>query len=208
MTSLVNGYNHIKCVSLSNQKCQIQPTLINLHFTTIHLLHYYNIHDLSNKVCIPNKTEDLNLRVFNMITEISESRTLTKHISCECKCKIDGTKCNSNQWWNNNKCRCECKKRHICEKDYVWNPTTCNCGNGKYLASTINDSAIICDEVIDADAKLNPEGSNDETKTIPIIFNEKKVTCKTQNFYISLAILLIRIRLLILISIYCYLIKY
>ena len=24
------------------------------------------------------------------------------------KCKFDGTKCNSNQWWNNNKCRCEC----------------------------------------------------------------------------------------------------
>ena len=37
------------------------------NFTTIHLLHYYNIRDLSNKVCIPNKTEDLNLRVFNMI---------------------------------------------------------------------------------------------------------------------------------------------
>ena len=74
------------------------------NFTTNHFLHYYNIHDLSNKVCIPNKTEDLNLRVFNMITEIIESKTLAKHISCECKCKLDGTKCNSNQWWNNNKC--------------------------------------------------------------------------------------------------------
>ena len=48
---LVNGSNHRKCVSLNNQKCMIQPTLINLHlplliyilmntvnnFTTIHL---------------------------------------------------------------------------------------------------------------------------------------------------------------------------
>ena len=51
----------------------------------------------------------------------------------------------------------------------------------------MNDSAIICDEVIDADAKLSPEDSDDETKTIPTIFNEKKVTCKTQNFYILLA---------------------
>ena len=42
-----------------------------------------------------------------------------------------GEKCNSNQWWNNNKCRCEFKK-HICEKDYVCNPATCNCENGKY----------------------------------------------------------------------------
>ena len=38
-----------------------------------------------------------------MITEINESKTLTKHISYECKCKF-GRKCNSDQWWNNDKC--------------------------------------------------------------------------------------------------------
>ena len=31
LSSTVNGYNHTKCVSLSNQKCEIQSTLINLH---------------------------------------------------------------------------------------------------------------------------------------------------------------------------------
>ena len=35
-----------------------------------------------------------------MITGINESKTLTKSTSCECKCKFDGRKCNSNQWWN------------------------------------------------------------------------------------------------------------
>ena len=30
-TGLVNGSNHTKCIPLSNQKCMIQPTLINLH---------------------------------------------------------------------------------------------------------------------------------------------------------------------------------
>ena len=43
--------------------------------------------------------EDLNLSVFNMITEINESQTLTKHISY--KCRFNGRKCNSDQWWNN-----------------------------------------------------------------------------------------------------------
>ena len=62
-----------------------------------------------------NKTEDLNISVFNMITEINESKILTKHISCEFECKFDGRKYNSDQWWNNDKCRCECKKRHVCE---------------------------------------------------------------------------------------------
>ena len=44
LISLVNVYNHTKCVSLSNHKCMTQSTLINLHpneysqnFTTIHL---------------------------------------------------------------------------------------------------------------------------------------------------------------------------
>ena len=28
LIGLVNGFNHIKCVSLSNQKCMIQPLLL------------------------------------------------------------------------------------------------------------------------------------------------------------------------------------
>ena len=31
LTSAVNTSNHTKCVSLNNQKCMTQPTLINLH---------------------------------------------------------------------------------------------------------------------------------------------------------------------------------
>ena len=41
------------------------------------------------------------------------------HRSCECKCKFDERICNSDEWLNNDKCRCECKKRHLREKDYV-----------------------------------------------------------------------------------------
>ena len=48
-----------------------------------------------------------------------------------------------------------------------------------------------------------------ETKTIPKNLNEKKKpTCKAQHFYISFAILLIFIALLIVLIIYCYLTKY
>ena len=74
-----------KSVSLSNQKCKIQPTFINLHPNEYSQdFHYYSfavkldrcvvscntINDLFNKVCVPNKAEDLNLSVFNMITGI------------------------------------------------------------------------------------------------------------------------------------------
>ena len=65
------------------------------------------LNDLSNIVCVPNKTEDLNLSVFNMMTGINESKT--KHISCKCKCKFDGTKSNLKQKWDNNKYRSSVK---------------------------------------------------------------------------------------------------
>ena len=81
-----------------------QPTLITLHPNQYSKeLHYYlfavkldkcvgscnTLNDLSNKVCVLNKTADLNLSVFNMITGINGSKSLTKHISCECKCRFD-----------------------------------------------------------------------------------------------------------------------
>ena len=89
LTGLVNGSNHTKCMSLSNQTCMIQPTFINLHPNEYsHEFHYYpfavkldrcfgsfnNLNYLSNKACVPNKIEDLNLSVFNMITGINESK--------------------------------------------------------------------------------------------------------------------------------------
>ena len=104
LTGVISASNHTKCVSLSNQECMIQPTLINLHSNEYSQeFSYYpfavkldrcvgscnTLNDLSNKICVPNKREDLNLSMLNMITGINESETLTKHISCECKCRFD-----------------------------------------------------------------------------------------------------------------------
>ena len=155
------------------------------------------LNDLSNKVCVPNKTEYLNLNVFNLIAGVNELKTLTKHISWDCKCKFDGRKCNSNQKWNNDKCQCECKKHHISEKVYIWNPATCSCKNGKYLANIIDNSVITCDEIMDA-----------ETKAVTTNFNKENAICKTKKFYIFLFFLLITIVLFIAVSIYCCLIKH
>ena len=48
--------------------------------------------------CVLNKTEDVNLNIVNMITTTTtKSETLTKYISCNCECKFDCRKCNSNQ---------------------------------------------------------------------------------------------------------------
>ena len=111
LANIVNTLGHEKFISLNNQECIAKPTLINLRpIEYIEGLHYYvfavnldrfmrrfnTVNDLSNKVCLPNKTEDLDLSLCNMITRINESKILTRHISCKCKCKLDGRKYNSN----------------------------------------------------------------------------------------------------------------
>ena len=35
-----------------------------------------------------SKTEDLNIHAFNVITGKNESKTLTKDVSCKCKCRF------------------------------------------------------------------------------------------------------------------------
>ena len=42
------------------------------------------LNDLSNKVRVPNKTEDLNTHVFNIVARKNESIISTKDISCKC----------------------------------------------------------------------------------------------------------------------------
>ena len=59
--------------------------------------------NLSGRIA-PNKWEDENLKVFNMITKTNKSKTLIKNILCDCKCKFNGRKCISNQKWVNDKC--------------------------------------------------------------------------------------------------------
>ena len=98
-------------MSLSNKKCQIQSTLINLHPNKYNQEFYYyplavkldrcvgscnTLNNLSSKVCVPKKIEDLNIHVIKIITRKNESNILTKDISCECNCEFDRRKCNSN----------------------------------------------------------------------------------------------------------------
>ena len=74
LTGIVSASNHAKCVSLNNPKCETQPNLINLHLNEYNQeLHYYpfalkldkcvgicnTLNDLSNRVCVPNKTGNL-----------------------------------------------------------------------------------------------------------------------------------------------------
>ena len=63
-----------------------------------------------------------------MITGIDESKTLTKHISCKCKCKFDGRTCNSNQKLKmiNVGASVKIQENHcVYKKGFICNPAAC-----------------------------------------------------------------------------------
>ena len=141
----------------------IQSTLVNLHPNELaqSLLYYpfavdldrcmgscNTLNNLSNRLCVPEKTEDLDMNVFNMITginvKITITKKLTKHISCKWGCNLIVKKWNngikkSNQKWNTETWQCEWKNYQVCKEDYSRNPSTCICENGKYLKSVTDD---------------------------------------------------------------------
>ena len=82
----------IKCISMNNQPCLVRVTLIDVNLDE---LHYYlfvismnrcdgscsTVEDPFGGICVPNRMEDVNLKLFNMIKGINRSKTLAKHIS-------------------------------------------------------------------------------------------------------------------------------
>ena len=86
----------------------------------------------------------------------------------------------------------------------------CTYENGKYVESIIDDSVIMCDEIIDvvrsATSATRVKSYDKTTKTVSTKNASTKST--STNLYILLTFLLITLVLLIAVSFYCYLIKY
>ena len=48
-------------------------------------------------ICCEKSKRHKCVKVFEMIANKNEAKTMTKHISCDCKCKFNSATCNSNQ---------------------------------------------------------------------------------------------------------------
>ena len=117
----------MKCLSLNDEPCMVRPTPIDLNSGELKYYSFVTSLDkcngccnvLSPNICVLNETKDINVNVFNMITNKNEAKTMTKHISCYCIWKFNSTTWNSNRKWNNKTCQCECKNYRKCKKDYI-----------------------------------------------------------------------------------------
>ena len=73
----------------------------------------------------------INVKVFNLMSRINETRQILWHETCTCVCKLSIAVCNSKQIWNDDKCRCKCREylvnKIVCDKGFSWNPSNCEC---------------------------------------------------------------------------------
>ena len=83
------------------------------------------------KICIPDVTKSLDVKVFNLMQRLNETRRIIWHKTCKCVYRLASAVCNNKQIWDEVKCRCECKEelidKGICDNGFVWNPSNCQC---------------------------------------------------------------------------------
>ena len=83
------------------------------------------------KICVPNIIKNVNMKVYNFLMRLNETRNVLWHKSCKCVCRLNSSVCNSKQIWNSDTCSCDCNEDFAgimtCNKGYIWNPSTCAC---------------------------------------------------------------------------------
>ena len=70
----------------------------------------------------------MNIKVFNLLSKVNETRYVSWQETCACKRKQDASVCDDRPCWNNDKCRCECKElmgKGRCGHGFIWNPSVC-----------------------------------------------------------------------------------
>ena len=55
------------------------------------------INDPYAKLCVPDTINNINVKVFNLMSRTNEIRHIEWHKTCKCKCRLDASVCNNKQ---------------------------------------------------------------------------------------------------------------
>ena len=208
----------LECVSAVNEKCIERPKIIN---TNANEPVFYplsikvnkcsgdcnTINNPMAKLCVAYVIKDLNVKVFNMMARINETRKVVWHETCKCVCRLTSAICNDKQDWNANKCVRECKEdlvnKLVCDKGYMWNPSTWSCECDKYCKAgqyieyrecvyrkkLIDDLIEQCTTVVDIEI-------NKGTDLVNISSDSVNRSSSSSNIYLLLFVAVLLIALL------------
>ena len=136
--------NTLECLSIINRECMPRPKILDVNEGIGEALFYlYNVlvnkcsgscnilNDPISRIYVPNIIRNVNIKVYNFLMRLNETRNVLRHESCKCACLLNSSVCNSKQIWNSDTCRCDCNEDFAviinCTKGYMWNPSTCAC---------------------------------------------------------------------------------
>ena len=136
--------NTFECLSIINRKCMPRPKILDVNEGFGEALFYlYNalvnkcsgscntLKDPMARLCVPNIIKNVNIKVYNFLMRLNETRNVLWHESCKCVCLLNSSVCNNKQIWKSDTCRCDCNEDFAsiinCTKGYMWNPSTCEC---------------------------------------------------------------------------------
>ena len=116
-----SNVNSLEFVSMKNQECKIRPKLIDGN-TDKPLFYPFSIkvnkfgescnsiNDPCATLCVPDVAKTINVKVFNLMSRINETRHIIWNETCKYICRLSATVCNNIQRWNEDKCKCERKE--------------------------------------------------------------------------------------------------
>ena len=113
----LNFYNTIKYIWMANQECKVRPTLFNFNSneqscypdSVTVIIYSGRCNDIGkyySKLYVPDVFKDIIIKVSYMMPRTNETRYISRHETCACKCGIYSSVCNDRQHWNNYICKC------------------------------------------------------------------------------------------------------
>ena len=183
--------NTLECLSVINRECMPRPEILDVNEGAGEALFYpYNVlvnkcsgscntlDDPMAKLCVPNVAKRVNMKVYNFLMTLNETRNVLWHESCKCVCRLNLSICNSKQIWNSDTCKCDCNEDFIgimtCNKGYMCNPSTCACEcdmwckAGQYLdyKKCVCKNKLIAKIISECTSLINETMMNDKTSIV------------------------------------------
>ena len=104
----------LSCNSMNNRARKVRPEIVNINSNEPVFYPFSiktskcsgscnNINDPYAKICVLDAVENLNVKVFNLMSRTNETRHIKWHETCKRKCRVDASVCNNKQRWNNDK---------------------------------------------------------------------------------------------------------
>ena len=93
---------------MKNQESKVRPETINVNSnepafypfsikTSKCSGSFNNINDPYAEICVPDVINDLDVKVFSLMSRTNETRHIIWHEICKCKCRLDAIVCNNKQ---------------------------------------------------------------------------------------------------------------